>query len=114
MAMNKGNNVSTVTASTTQTQAGGALALVQGDVTVVTVDNSSDSVGIPANLPAGTVMFIVNASSNAGKIWPPAGGTINAASTDAEVALAASTMSICVVKASGAASTYSLFKLSTL
>lgn len=114
MAMNKGNNVATVTASTTQSQAGGATALVQGDVTAVTVANASDSVGIPPNLPAGTVMFITNVSSNAGKIWPPTGGTINAAAANAEVALAASTMSICTVLTSGSASTYSLFKLATL
>lgn len=109
MAMSKDLSVISVTASVTQTQAGGTV--INGDINLVTTANASDAVTIPANLPKGTIIYVRNLSSNAGIIFPPVGGTINAAAADASVALAvAPAMVIILVTASGSASTYNATK----
>lgn len=111
MAMSRDLKVQTLTASTTQTQVGGTIA--NGDVCVCTVANASDAVTLPANLPAGTIIYLVG-GANAGLLFPPTGGGINAAGANASVALAATVVTMVVVKTSGSASTYAAFKLAAV
>jgi hypothetical protein len=109
MAMSRDLKVTAITATpTTQTQAAGALC--HGDVNIVTCANASDAVTIPANLPIGTVIYLVG-GANAGTLFPPVGGTINAASANASVALAATVVTVVIVKT---ATTYAAFKLAAV
>jgi hypothetical protein len=108
MAQSRSLSVQSVTASTTQTQAGGTV--VNGDICLVTVANANDAVTLPANLPTGTVFYLVG-GANAGRIYPPVGGTINAKSQDALETLSASVVHLCIVTASGSSSTYTINKL---
>lgn len=111
MPMSRDLKVKAVTASTTQTQAGGTV--LNGDFNIATVANSSDAVTIPANLPTGTILFVVG-GSNAGVIFPPVGGAINGGTVDASKPLDASVVTMIVVTASGSSSTYRANKLAAL
>lgn len=111
MAQSRGLNTKAVTASTTQSQAGAATRLLDGDVNILTVGNASDAVGIPPNLPAGTVFYIMGAATNAATIYPPTGGTINAKSANASEVVAAALLTVVVVLTqTGSASTYAVNK----
>jgi hypothetical protein len=88
MAMSRDLLVKSITASTTQTQAAGTLA--HGDINLVTTGNASDAVTLPANLPAGTIIYLVNLSANAGLLFPAVGGAGNGGTVDASTAIAAS------------------------
>ena len=95
MAMSRNNGVKTLTASTTQTQAACVNSPTRaftcdGDVNVVTVGNAGDAVMLPADLPKGTVTYIINASAVADAVFPPPGGTINGGAANASTSLAAS------------------------
>lgn len=111
MAMSRDMTVKSVTASTTQTQAGGTV--LNGDFNIVTVANASDAVTIPANLPTGTIFFVVG-GANAGLLFPPVGGAINGGTVDASKPLDASVVSMVVVTLGGSASTYRVNKLAAL
>ena len=111
MAMSRDISVKAATASTTQTQAGGTV--LNADFTVATVANASDTFTIPANLPVGTIFFVVG-GANAGLIFPPVGGAINGGTVDASKPLDASVVTMIVVTASGSASTYRANKLAAL
>ena len=111
MPMSRDNFVKAVTASTTQTQAGGTL--LSGDFNIATVANSGDAVTIPANLPVGTMFFVVG-GANAGVIFPPVGGSINGGNVDASKPLDATVVTMITVTASGSASTYRANKLVAL
>lgn len=111
MAMSRDISVAAATASTTQTQAGGTV--LNADFTVATVANASDAFTIPANLPKGTIFFIVG-GANAGLVFPPKGGAINGGSVDASKPLDATVVQMYVVTASGSASTYRANKLAAL
>lgn len=111
MAMSRDVNVATATASTTQTQAGGTI--LNADYTVATVANASDAFTIPANLPKGTIFYVVGGAS-AGLIFPPVGGAINGGTADASKPLDASVVTMITVTVSGAASTYRANKLAAL
>lgn len=111
MAQSRDLYVKAVTASTTQTQSGGTL--LNGDFNICTVANASDAVTIPANLPVGTVLY-VKGGANAGLIYPPVGGAINGGSVNASKPLDATVLTMIIVTASGAASTYVANKLVAL
>ena len=111
MAESRSLKVLAVTASTTQTQAGGTK--LNGDFNIATVANASDAVTIPANLPTGTIFFIVG-GANAGLIFPPVGGAINGGTVDASKPLDASVVHMVCVTAGGSASTYRINKLAAL
>lgn len=81
------HGTATVTAGTTQTQAG-ATALT-GLVNVVTTGTANDGVLLPS-AAVGTVIAVVNSSANALKIYPPVGGALNGGTVNAAVTLTAS------------------------
>jgi hypothetical protein len=109
--MSRDNSVAAATASTTQTQAGGTI--LNADFTVATVANASDAFTIPANLPKGTIFYIVG-GANAGLLFPPTGGAINGGTVNASKPLDAAVVTMVVVTASGSASTYRANKLAAL
>jgi len=111
MAMSRSMSVAAITASTTQTQAGGTVC--NADFNVCTVANSSDAITIPANLPTGTIFFLVG-GANAGLIFPPVGGAINGGTVDASKPLDASVVHMVTVTLGGSASTYRINKLAAL
>ena len=111
MAMSRDISVAAATASTTQTLAGGTV--LNADFTVATVANSGDAFTIPANLPKGTIFFVVG-GANAGVIFPPTGGSINGGTASASKPLDASVVTMFVVTASGTSSTYRANKLAAL
>lgn len=111
MAMSRDMSVAAATASTTQTQNGGTV--LNADFTVATVANASDAFTIPANLPKGTVFFVVG-GANAGQVFPPTGGAINGGAVNASKPLDASVVHMYVVTASGSSSTYRCNKLAAL
>jgi hypothetical protein len=111
MAMSRDITVASATASTTQTQAGGTV--LNADFTIATVANASDAFTIPANLPKGTIFFVVG-GANAGLIFPPVGGSINGGTVDASKPLDVTVVTMIVVTASGSASTYRANKLAAL
>lgn len=111
MPMSRSLNVATATASTTQTQVGGTV--LNADFTVATVANSGDAFTIPANLPKGTIFYVVG-GANAGVIFPPSGGSINGGTVDASKPLDASVVTMITVTASGSSSTYRANKLAAL
>jgi len=111
MPMSRDNKVLAVTASTTQTQVGGTL--LNGDFNIATVANASDAVTIPANLPVGTIFFVVG-GANAGLMFPPTGGAINGGTVNASKPLDATVVTMVTVTASGSASTYRANKLAAL
>lgn len=76
-----------ITASTTQTQAGGTA--VTAGVTAVTTANLNDAITLPADVAVGDSLVITNVSANACGVFPPSGGKINGGTTDAVKALAA-------------------------
>ena len=112
MAQSRDLSVIAATAGTTQTQAGGTV--INGDVCLVTTANASDAVTLPANLPKGTLVHLVNLSAAAGLLYPPVGGAINGGSVDASVAIAASISLLIYVTASGSSSTYRAVKTAAL
>src|SRR5450755_4268452 len=79
-----------VTASTTQTQAGGTKIVAA--FTNVSSANSSDAITLPQSA-AGMAITIVNSSGQTIGIFPFKGDTINAASKDAAVTAATATTS---------------------
>ena len=111
MPMSRDLTVKAVTASTTQTQAGGTV--LNGDFNICTVANASDAVTIPADLPVGTVLYLVG-GANAGLIFPPKGGAINGGTVDASKPLDVTVVTMITVTASGSASTYRANKFAAL
>jgi hypothetical protein len=84
----------TVTAGTTQTQAG-ATALT-GFVNYVTTGTAADGVKLPAERLVGDVIYVVNSSANSLNVYPATGGKINNGSANAAKALVAN-MSGCYI-----------------
>lgn len=78
----------TITAGTTQTQAG-ATVLTKKINNITVCANANDGVAIPAAV-AGKVLFIRNGGAQTAKIWPAVGssGTINGGSANAAITLA--------------------------
>jgi hypothetical protein len=111
MPMSRDYKVASVTASTTQTQAGGTI--LNGDVNILTVANASDAVTIPANLPTGTIFYLKNGAS-AGLLYPPVGGAINGGTVDASKPLDVNVIYLVIVTLGGSASTYIVNKLAAL
>ena len=111
MPMSRDFKVVSVTASTTQTQAGGTV--LNGDFNIITCANASDAVTLPANMPVGTIMFTRNGAS-AGLLFPPKGGAINGGTVDASKPTDVNVIYMIVCTASGTASTYLVNKLAVL
>lgn len=84
--------IAAVTAGTTQTQAGAAA--LTGAVNLVTTGNANDGVRLPSNRSAGDILYIVNNSTNAAKVYPPTGGAINGGSANADVLLRGRSMGV--------------------
>ena len=76
-----------LTASTTQTQAGG-LALTAGAIHSITSSNSSDALTLPAGA-VNTYLVVGNNTGNSIQVFPNVGAAINGGSTDASLALGA-------------------------
>jgi len=112
MAQSRDLSVIAATAGTTVTQAGGTV--LNGDVCLVTVGNAGDAVTLPANLPKGTLVHLVNLSALAAVLYPPVGGAINGGSVDNSVVVAASISLLVYVTASGSSSTYRAVKTAAL
>lgn len=71
----------------------GAGAVIKGTgnkLVTLTVTSASDAVTLPNEAEVADEVIVVNATSNAGVIYPPSGETINGNSADAQVTLAAS------------------------
>ena len=111
MAMSRSMNVAAVTASITQTQAGGTV--LDADFSVVTCANSSDAVTIPANLPTGTV-FYLRCGASAGLIYPPLGGAINGGTVNNSKPTDVNVVYMVICTLGGAASTYIVQKMAVL
>jgi hypothetical protein len=79
----------TITAGTTQTQAG-ATALTASTNVITTVTVAGDGVVIP-NSEVGDSINILNLGANAMEVYPPVGGRINQLSTNTGFTLAPST-----------------------
>lgn len=88
LAINGQANV-TITAGTTQTQAGGT-ALTTSVNVVTTVTTSGDGVTLP-NAMIGDSVDILNLGANTCTVYPPVGGRINQLATNAGFTLAANT-----------------------
>ncbi len=74
--------VASITAGTTQTQAGATEAT--GSTNIVTTGNANDGVVLTARNPGDTV-YIINTSAVALKVYPPSGAAINGGSANAAV-----------------------------
>jgi hypothetical protein len=83
-----------VTAGTTQTQAGATE--LTGAVNLVTTGNANDGVILQADRVAGDVVYVVNLSANALKLYPSSGGDLNGGTDDAAVVIAANATATCV------------------
>ena len=89
MALSRDLFVATVaTTSGNQTQANGVV--LNGDINLLTITTAADASVLPAKLPKGTVLTIVNLSASASVLFPASGGAINGGTVDASVALTAS------------------------
>lgn len=73
------NSVASITAGTTQTQAGATA--ITADTSFVTVGNASDGIVLPAASSAliGKELKLVNLSNAAGKLYAAGSNTVNAA-----------------------------------
>lgn len=78
--------VASITAGTTQTQAGATEAT--GATNIVTTGNANDGVILTARNPGDTVN-IINVSAVALKVYPPSGAAINGGSANAAVTVKA-------------------------
>ena len=102
------SSIQSITASTTQTQAGGT-AITSAAVNVTT-GNANDAVRLPKGYP-GAEIFISNLSANALGVFPAVGDTIFPSAANAVLAQAASKTAIykCIsVTPAGAATWYKL------
>lgn len=95
MASVKDILVKSVTAGTTQTQAGATLA--DGDFNIVTVANSSDGVILP-QAAKGTVIWLKGGANN-GKLYATGSGTIDGTAGATGVTLTASRTAVYVATA---------------
>lgn len=96
MAMSKDLTVATTaTISGNQTQANGVV--LNGDVNIHTVTTAADAAVLPAGLPKGTIVYIVNLSASASVLFPAKGGAINGGSVNASVALTPSKTTVVFV-----------------
>lgn len=86
--------VASATAGTTQTQAG-ATALT-GAVNLVTTGNANDGVVLPSDRTSGDVVYVVNLSNVALKVYPSSGGALNGGTADAAITMRARTTAVCV------------------
>lgn len=86
--------VASVTAGTTQTQAG-ATALT-GAVNLVTTGNASDGVVLSSEAVAGDVVYVVNLSNAVLKVYPSSAGKINNGSANAAISMRANTTAVFV------------------
>lgn len=101
-------SVQTVTASTTQTQAGGIL--INSSAAAVTTANANDAVTLSKGL-VGSQRIIANLSANALSVFPAVGDTIFPSAINAVLAQSASKNALykCIkVTASGAATWYKI------
>lgn len=98
-------SIQTLTASVTQTQAGGTK--ITSASAVVTTANANDAVTLPKGF-AGLQIFIANLSANALGVFPAAGDIIFPSAADAVLAQSASKNAIYKVAkvASGVATWY--------
>jgi hypothetical protein len=89
-------SVAQVTASTTQTQAGGTPLL--NEVNQVASAHAADAVTLPTASPGMVVTVLLSTSSNTCKVFPAVGDTINALSKDAAITMSALTRAqfVCV------------------
>lgn len=86
--------VASVTAGTTQTQAG-ATAL-SGAVNLVTTANANDGAILSAEAVAGDVVYVVNLSAAVLKVYPSTGGKLNNGSANAAIVMRANTSAVCI------------------
>ena len=87
------NTYDAITASTTQTQAGGTI--LRHGISSVTSANASDAVTLPKATP-GVLLVLANSSGQSIQLFPSQGDKINAAAIDAAVTIATATTSIYV------------------
>ena len=80
-----------VTASTTQTQAGGTV--LRASITRVTVANSSDAVTLGFTATPGRMFTIINDSGQTINLFPAVGDKLNDAAANAAVSIADNTSS---------------------
>lgn len=83
--------VATITAGTTQTQAGATEAT--GATNIVTTGNANDGVILTARNPGDSVV-IINVSAVALKVYPPSGAAINGGSANAAVTVKANSSAV--------------------
>lgn len=88
LAINGQANV-TITAGTTQTQAG-ATALTASTNVITTVTTTGDGVRLP-NAMVGDSLNVLNLGANTCTVYPPTGGRINQLATNGGFTLAANT-----------------------
>ena len=89
MAQSKDLSVKTVaTVAGVTSQASGIV--MNADINILTMTQAADAIVLPANLPAGTLTYIVNTSANAGVLFPAVGGAGNGGSVNASVVVTAS------------------------
>jgi hypothetical protein len=83
--------VALTTSGTTQGSGTGVLRGLGNQLVTATVHAGTGAITLPADAEVGDEILIVNASANAGAIFPPSGGNINGETTDSgTVTLAAS------------------------
>ena len=77
----------TITAGTTQTQAGATQ--LAGAISFVTTGNANDGVRLPTEMAVGDVVYVVNSSGVSLNVYPATGGKINNGTANAAKALVA-------------------------
>ena len=101
------NSIQLLTASTTQTQAGAQLALINAANVLLTVGNANDAIALPLGYP-GLSIWISNPAGNSAQVYGSGTDTINDVATATGVAQAASKTAIytCVAVVSGVGKWY--------
>ena len=72
-----------LTAGTTQTQAGAVFGGNSGQIVVSTCANANDGVRLPVATRAGRMIILTNDGAQNLKVWPSTSGTINGGSANA-------------------------------
>ncbi len=63
-------------------------AAIKGDFTLATTAVGQTAFVLPSNAPLGVEIIVVNTSATAALVFPPSGGAINAAGSNASVSIA--------------------------
>lgn len=81
--------VNVTTSTTTQNSAGGLLVGNGNKMVRANIAAGNGAVTLPIGADIGDIIIVVNITGNAGRVFPPSGGTINQLAQDTQTVLAA-------------------------